>query len=132
MTITNSIASQSIGTSTNKGNSLFATKVTLAATTTAAQIEALIVNGADSYDPRTNLKIHYAFSSFDMTAATAILTLGRSSRFLEVPQKPDPLARSGNITLLEPAPGSAYLYFWVDAPATVVASALSVNVIEYP
>lgn len=132
MTITNSLVSQSIGTSTNKGNTLFATKVTLAGTTTAAQIEGLIVNGAGDYEPRANVRIHYAFSSFDMTAAVASVTFTKGSRFLDVPLKADPLARSGNITLLEPAMGSAYLYFWVDVPAFVVASALSVNVVEFP
>lgn len=133
MTITNEIVAQSVGTGTDIGNSKFPIKVTLAATTTAAQIEALLVNGATGpYDARQPIMLHYAFSSFSHTAAAAVLVLGFQSRFLEVPPKPSPGLSSGNITLLEPAPGSGYLYFWLDVPATDVASALSVNVIQYP
>jgi hypothetical protein len=133
MTITNEIVAQSVGTSTNIGNSKFPIKVTLEATTTAAQIEALLVNGpTGTYDTRQPIILHYAFSSFSHTAAAAVLVLGFQSRFLEIPPKQVAGKSSGNITLLEPAPGSAYLYFWLDVPATEVASALSVNVIQYP
>ena len=132
MTITAVIAAQSIGTSTNIGNAKFPQKVTLAATTTSAQIEVRITNGADTYDPRQKLVMHYSFSSFDVSAAQAAINYSESSRFLEISPKAGQSLVSVNKTLLEPAPGGGFLYFWFNVPTTATASTLAANSIEYP
>ena len=132
MTITAVIAAQSIGTSTNIGDAKFPQKVTLAATTTAAQVEVRITNGADTYDPRQKLRMNYVFSSFDVTAAQAAINYSESSRFLEITPKAGQSLVALNKTLLEPAPGGGFLYFWFSVPTTTVARTLAANAIEYP
>jgi hypothetical protein len=132
MTITTPISAQSIGTSTNVGNSKFPQKITLESTTTAVQIEGRIVNGAGYYDKREGVTIHYAFSAISVTAAAAVAMLGQSSRFLALDFAAERLVDQAKMSLLEPAPGTGFLYLWCDVPNTDVAAALSVNVIQYP
>lgn len=132
MTITTPLSAQSFGTGANVGNGKFPTKVTLEATTTAAQLELVITNGAVKGELRQEVKLHFAFSAIDTTAAAAVTTLRHSSRFLTVPPAEAVSGVAAKISLLEPAPGTGFLYFWLDAPNLGTAATISVNLIQYP
>lgn len=130
MTTTNVLTTQSIGTSTNKGDAVLPQKVTLTSGTTAIRVEAKITNGAASY-PNTYLRFAYVVSSFDLTAAAAALALKGNATLVDIPLRP----AGGDITikssLLDPAAG-AYLYIWFYIPATTVACTLALNTVELP
>lgn len=133
MTITTVTNAQSIGTGANVGNEKFPTKTQLQATTTSAQVEVRIVNGQAMYDERQDLTIRYAFSAVSAgTAALGAEMARQSSRFIQIAPGPGPLADRVKMSLLEPAPGGGYCYIWCEVPNTVVASALSIYLIEYP
>lgn len=132
MAITPALTSQSVGTGANVGSDLFPTKVALAEGTTAGQVEALLVNGQAHYDERQDHLVRFMFSSLDVAAGAAPALFRQSARYVRLTNGREPLTQRANISLLEPAPAGGFFYMWVEAPQTDVASALTVNLVEYP
>lgn len=131
MTTTTAVNAQSIGTSTNVGENLFAYKLTPQSTTDRFFIEAILTNGAGGYDVSSKIYIRYACHSVDMTAALAPPILRSGSRFLEVIGSSSAGQVTARTSLLEPL-AAAYVYLWVDVPNQTVAQTITVKVIEGP
>lgn len=131
MTTTALISSQSIGTSTNKGEGLFPQKLTLNPATTKFVITAELTNGTGSYNQAQRVVLRYATSSYSYTAANAVaqLAAGAGTRFLELIPAKSTGAISNRFSQIE-VPAGQYLYLWVDVPTTSVAQTLSVDCTE--
>lgn len=131
MTTTTSLAAQSIGTSTNVGNSLFATKVTLAATTVAVVITARVTNAATAAitDARSQVIVRYALSPVSVAAAAAPALLSQNSRYVKVDGVATVSEDRAVDSEVQPATGQ-YLYFWCDVPPFNAAATLNVYVTE--
>lgn len=130
MTITDSISGQSIGTSTNKGEGKFPQKVTAVTTTTIFLITARVTNGAGEYDQGNRIRIWYASSHFNLTAANAVLQLNKDASFLDIVPKREGGGVSIRSSLTELRNGE-YIYFWCDIPGVTVAQTLDVSLVEY-
>lgn len=130
MTTTNAISSQSIGTSTNIGEGKFPQKVTKVAASTAFVVEGRVTNGAAGYLGQI-VRLWYAASSYDITAAAAVIALQPSARYVDIPLSPDSGTDSIRTSLLEPALGQ-YIYLWCDVPTLATAATLYANVTELP
>lgn len=131
LTITAAINAQSIGTSTNIGNSKFPTKVTLQAATTAFAVEASVTNGAGAaFNPRQKLDVRFAVSSFSLTDTAAPDILGQASNLLQVTPSEKGGEQRINVSELQPTPGG-YFYVWLDVPVLPAASTVTVNLIEW-
>lgn len=131
MTTTTVISAQSIGTSTNIGNSLFATKVTLGAATSAAIIASRVTNAATggSLDSRATVDIYYAFSPISVDAADAVNLLKQDARYLRLLTEVAVSADRSRSSQVEVASGQ-YLYLWCDIPTFAAAATLNVYVTE--
>lgn len=131
MTTTTPLSAQSIGTSTNVGNSLFPTKVTLGATTGAVTLTVRVTNGSGQgiVDERSEVQVNYAFSPISVSAAAAPALLKQNSKYVAI--KLERLASEDRAkdSELNVATGQ-YLYFWCDVPAFLNAATLNVYVTE--
>lgn len=131
MTITQMLNGQTIGTGANKGEGLFATKLTLQSTTTAYVFTPRVTNGADSYLPKNEIIIWYTTSSFSITAAQAVKQLKSTARYVSIKPSPDNAGVVIKDSSLEPNTGG-YLYCWCDIPTVTTAQTLDVNIVELP
>ncbi len=129
MTTTNPVAGQSIGTSTNVGNSLFPTKVTLGTTDAAIVLTLRVTNGAGKGvdDERSIVTMWYSFSPISVSAAEAPELLKQNARFVELRLEPlagKDRARDSEIS----AVSGQYLYLWFDVPKYNTAATLNAYV----
>jgi hypothetical protein len=131
MTTTTSIVSQSIGTSSNKGNGLFPQKITIQATTTAFVVAATLTNGAAGYDQGNRPSIWFATSPFSITAAAAIVQMRNTARYLELVPAPTAGTALSKDSGLQSVAGS-YIYIWCDIPTVATAQTLDISVVELP
>jgi hypothetical protein len=131
MTSTQVISSQSVGTGANKGEELFAIRLTPNAITDRFFVEAVLTNGATDIDTSDRPQIRYACYNASITAALAPPILRRTARYLEVIPSPNAGLVVSRTSLLEPLSGP-YIYLWVDMPAFPVAGTLSVWIHEGP
>jgi hypothetical protein len=131
MTTTNSIASQSIGTSTNVGAGKFPQKVTRQSTTTAILVNVRITNGAAGYAKTDEVRVWFTSSSFDITAALAVNQLRQNAFYVDVRPAQDAAGVSIKSSDIESIQGT-YIYFWCDIPTVAVAQTLDVDLVELP
>lgn len=130
MTVTDSISGQSIGTSTNVGERKFPQKVTKQSLTTAWTVSAKLTNGATGYAPSGIVRIWYASSNFNLTAAEAAAGL-RPTRYLDLRPSPHAAGIVADSGELITATGN-YLFFWCDLPTVPTAQTLDVSCVELP
>jgi len=131
MTSTQVITSQSIGTSTNKGEDLFAIRLTPQSITDRFFVEAVITNGAAGYDIGNRPVVKFACYNASITASGAPAILKRSARYLELLPSINASAVVSRTSVCEPLSGP-YIYLWVDCPAFATAATLSVWIHEGP
>ena len=131
MTPTQVITGQSVGTGANKGEDLFAIRLTPQAITDRFFVEAILTNGAGDYDISNRPIIKYACYNASITASTAPAILKRTARYMELLPSKFSSAVVSRTSLLEPLSGP-YIYLWVDQPAFVTAATLSVWIHEGP
>lgn len=130
MTITNSIASQSIGTSTNVGDKKFPQVVDRQTTTTSYNLVGRITNGAAEYDPATSVVVYYASSPFSVTAVVGAATL-RPSGSLRISLKRN-AADVAHVPGANTPMQGRYIYFWCEVPKLTTAATLDVSLVEFP
>lgn len=129
------INAQSVGTGSNKGNSLFSINpVTLQATTTAFYLDCKVVNGATAGEIDHNFQVfvRYSITSYTVTAAEAPATLAHTSRFVKIMPRSGASKERIMQSSLEPAGAGSDILCWVDAPTLPVAGTLTVTLIELP
>lgn len=129
MTTTDSIASQSVGTSTNIGEGKFPQKITAQSTTSGFFVSLRLTNGAGSYPRPTNLRCWFTSSNFSITAAAAVLALRQQARYVDLRPSPDASGVMCAQSELEVLAG-AYIYFWFDVPTLSVAATLDASCVE--
>jgi len=129
-TVTTANNAQSVGTGSNVGSDKFPTKTTLTAGTTAAVIEARVVNGDGvRQDERQGLEIWWAVSTLSVAAAAAPALLRQSAKKMSLVPGPAPLDDKAKMSDLFSCIGT-YLYIWCEIPNMGVAAALSIYVVE--
>lgn len=130
-TTTTIISGQSIGTSSNKGDALFPTKLSLSSLTAAVVLTIRVTNGAGvgSLDGRTPLWLRYAFSPISVAAEAAPSLLRQNSRYVELKLSQVPADDLARDSIVEPVSG-LYLYVWVDVPIFSTAGTLNVYATE--
>lgn len=129
------INAQSVGTSTNVGDSKFSINpVTLQTGTTAFYLDCKLANGATAgdIDRGQQIKVWYSNTVYTLTAAEAPLTLGQTARFVKLTPRNGASKEVINQSSLEPTIGGADILCWVDVPAFPVAGALTVTLCELP
>lgn len=131
MTTTAITAGQAIGTLTNIGADLFATRTAVQTTSDRFFVEAKVTNGAGNYDQSKRIIVWFAPYSVSVTAALAPELLRNIARFVEViPSKFGSVARV-RTSLCEPLSGG-YIYVWCEIPTVTVAQSLDISLIEGP
>jgi hypothetical protein len=130
MTTTNVVAAQSIGTSTNLGNSVFPTKVTLDAGTSAAVLTLRVTNGTSGpLDSRCDITMWYSFSPVDVSAAAGVELLKQNARYVNLKGADGASADRAKDSLIEPVTGQ-FLYIWFDVPTFQAAAVMNAYVTE--
>lgn len=130
MTTTNIVASQSIGTGGNIGNSLFAYKHTLDAGTSAAVLTLRVTNGTKGpSDARAKNTMWYSFSPISVTASAATELLKQNAKYVDLLCAEGASSDRARDSLIEPVTGQ-YLYCWFDTCTYEAAATLNAYVTE--
>jgi len=131
MTTTTIVSGQSIGTSTNVGNSKFPTKQTLSPTSAAIVLTLRVTNGAGKGvdDERSVITMWYALSPVSVTAAEGTELLKQNARFVDLRLEPlaeKDRARDSELIVVS----GQYLYVWFDVPPFNTAATLNAYLTE--
>lgn len=131
MTTTTVINAQSIGTGSNVGVPVHASKLTCEALTTAYVINAQLTNGAARYSRSNEVRIWYASSPYNMTASQAADRCKQSARYLKIFGREDPSSITVQDTEVEVLSGQ-FLYIWLEVANQPAAQTISVIVTQLP
>lgn len=127
---TQSAINQSIGTSTNIGNSKFSINpLTLAAGTTAFVVNMKVTNGTGLPGRNQVVRVWYTTTMRTVTAANAPKHLGPTARFVEAVIADENEGVVIKDSSLEPVTGSLF-HCWVDVPTLPTAATLLVDLVE--
>lgn len=129
MTNTDLLSGQSVGTSTNIGSRLFASKTTLQTGTVGLFLEAALTNGAQGMNLNAPIRAWLAISAFSVTAAVATVQMAKSAVPFELNASADPAGVMQTLTEMQVNAG-LYAYVWFEVPKLPVAGSLSVKLTE--
>ena len=131
MTTTQVINAQSIGTSTNKGHDLFAIRLTPAAASDRFYVEAVVTNGAGTFNRSSKIAVWVATYNASITASGAPAIMRHTAKMLDVIMESTSAAVTSYTSDLIPL-GGPYIYLWLDVPTLPAASTISVWIHEGP